>query len=766
VSVLPVGFSSGGVSISNSLRFRANASAYLNRTYTTPTTQNVYTWSGWCKRGKLTALQNLFGVSTNHSLGFSAGDALVLTIAGAASITSTPLYRDTSAWYHVLYSQNGTSASLQVNNGTAMTATVTSSVFNTAVSHQIGASNTSNYFDGYLSDVYFIDGQALTPSSFGETNPDGVWIPKGYTGTYGTNGFHLDFRDAALTSVSNVGLGKDVSGNSNYWVTNTISVTAGSNYDSMVDTPTNNYATMNPLAFPFVSGTAPTLQSGNLNLFSGASLGASGGFLTTIIPTGKTYWEGFVNRNNDTVGIGVIKPQTGSSVSNPHVYFQGTKTGGSKIWKDGSAVQTGLTNIAANDVIAAEFDPVAATIAFYLNGTQIGTTVSSIGAEATNPFAYAVTDAAGNGSDLFLNFGQAPLTSGATYSAAAGGYFKYTPSTGFKALCTANLSAVTIPKPAKYFDAKTRTGTVAAFNVTGIGFSPNLVWTKGRSGATDHALYDTDRGVQKDIGSNLATDQTTQAQGVTAFNSDGFSGGTLAKINTNTSTYIDWMWDESVTSGLDIVSVTGNGTNRTVSHNLGVVPKMIIGKSLTTAGADTGWPVYHASLANTEYLILNTTAGKATGATYWNSTTPTASVFSLGTAADVNTNADTYIYYVFAEVAGFSKFGSYVGNNSTDGPFVHCGFRPKFIMTKRSDSTSDWVIVDAARNTYNLAGARVYPDVANAEDSADTTMDITANGFKLRTTSTTTNASSGTYIFAAFAEFPFGGINVSPSPAR
>ncbi|NBO27348.1 MAG: hypothetical protein EBU96_11300, partial [Actinobacteria bacterium] len=188
-----------------------------------------------------------------------------------------------------------------------------------------------------------------------------------------------------------------------------------------------------------------------------------------------------------------------------------------------------------------------------------------------------------------------------------------------------------------------------------------------------------------------------------------------AKLNTSTSTYVAWCWDESAMDGVDIVSYTGNGANRTISHNLGVAPKMIIVKARTTAGADQGWPVYHASLANTEYLLLNSTAAKATGTDYWNSTSPTASVFSLGTNAAVNTNNDTYIAYAFSEVDGFSKFGRYTGNGSADGPFVWCGFRPRCVMIKDTISAYTWFIVDTARSATNVASLYLRPNDSLAE---------------------------------------------------
>lgn len=203
-----MGDADGGYQITNSVRLRAVASAYFSRTFGTPTTQNTFTFSAWVKRSKLAALQNLFGVSTNTSIGFPAADTLVVTIAGTARITTTGLYRDPSAWCHVQYKQTTGAAELYFNGVSVGTSATVSAVFNTAVAHQIGAANTSNYTDGYLADVYFVDGQALSPSSFGQTDSNGVWVPKAYTGTYGANGFHLEFKDASGAQT----LGYDTSG--------------------------------------------------------------------------------------------------------------------------------------------------------------------------------------------------------------------------------------------------------------------------------------------------------------------------------------------------------------------------------------------------------------------------------------------------------------------------------------------------------------------------------------------------------------------------
>jgi hypothetical protein len=643
--------------------------------------------------------------------------------------------------------------------------------------------NNGGYMDGYLSDVYFIDGQALTPSSFGETNSDGVWVPKAYTGTYGNNGFHLDFKDAALTAGSNVGLGKDVSGNGNYWTTNNISVTAGVTYDSMVDTPTNNYATLNPLDY----GTG-SLGEGNLNF--GATATRISRSTQALPASGKWYWEVLISAVGNSSQVGIAGP-----VSSLTAYLGAGSDGYSYAsnalrYNNGSSVAYGAT-YTTNDLIGVAYDSGTGELTFYKNNATQGVAYSSLSGTLFPAVGYG--SGTGTGS-YHINFGQRPFT--------------YTPPAGFKALCTANLPAVAIPKPSKHFNAKTRTGTGASFNVTGQAFQPDFAWTKGRSGATDHALYDTVRGVQKQMESNTTSTETTEAQGVTAFNSDGYSGGTLAQMNTNTATYIDWMWKAGGAPTTNNVAGAGNVptagsvkidgadygsalagsiaalrlsantvagfsvviwdavNNGTVAHGLGAVPKLIIRMDRSVSH---NHPVYHASMNATPQngaLYLTLTNAYAVDSTAWNNTAPTTTTFSTGT--DVAAGDDC-VAFCWAEIPGYSKFGSYVGNGSTDGPFVYCGLRPKYVLIKRTDTGGagfDWFIWDTARNTYNQMASNLTADQSVAEGVTAYPLDATANGFKLRNTATAYNASGGTYIFAAFAEHPFGGSNVSPSPAR
>jgi hypothetical protein len=215
---------------------------------------------------------------------------------------------------------------------------------------------------------------------------------------------------------------------------------------------------------------------------------------------------------------------------------------------------------------------------------------------------------------------------------------------------------------------------------------------------------------------------------------------------------VAWQWKEGPTQGFDIVTYTGTGANRTIAHNLGVAPSMIITKTRSTSLGN--WGVYHRSLGATQAINLNLTVAAFTSALWWNNTAPTSSVFTLGTSNDVN-GASTYVAYLFSVVAGFSRFGSYTGNGSTDGPMIFTGFRPAFVMIKRSDSTGNWVIQDSSRSPYNAAAETLSANASAAEGSTGNEIDILSNGFKIRNSGGDRNTNGGTYIFAAFASSPF-----------
>jgi len=334
----------------------------------------------------------------------------------------------------------------------------------------------------------------------------------------------------------------------------------------------------------------------------------------------------------------------------------------------------------------------------------------------------------------------------------------------------------TIKKPNQYFDATIYTGTGSTQSITNAGsFKPDLVWTKSRSNAYNNVLCDSVRGAAKGLFSDLtnAEDTASPTSYVQAFNSNGFSVNIGTNSNANGATYVGWQWKAgegtttvntsgsissnvsvNTTAGFSIVTYTGTGSNATVGHGLGVAPKFLVIKNRTQVD---GWAIGHSSLTSWAYVLQWDSGAQASDSTFFNSNAPTSSVFSVGSASNTNQSGQSLVAYCWAEVEGFSKFGSYTGNGSTDGPFVYTGFRPKFVMIKRTDTTADWHVHDAARNTFNVTNNTLYPGVNIAEDVAHTAVvfDFLSNGFKLRASHPTSNNNGNNYIYVAFAESPF-----------
>jgi hypothetical protein len=741
-----------GYRIERSLRFNSPDSAYLNRTPASATNRRSWSWSAWVKRGKLGGTFTLFAAKMTKDdttfFGIDSLDRLGFldrpSNSTNAQLITRQVFRDPSAWYHIMVVVDTPNATAGDRlrfyiNGVRTTqhdvATYPSQNYeiayiNNTVDHRIGVhqDNVLYYYDGYLTEINFIDGQALTPSSFGETNlVTGVWGPKRYAGTYGTNGFYLKFADNSNTTAAT--LGKDSSGNGNNWTPNNFSVTAGVGNDSFIDVPTpyadggngrGNYATINPL--DVISGaSARTLINGNLD----CSLSNTwNGGATFAVSSGSWYCEATLTSNFDFY-IGIDNGSGGVSTA---YRKDGTRFNGSSFVSYGATYTT-------NDVIGMAFDVTNSTVTYYKNGASQGQVTGVSYASTVRPFFYGV-----NGTTFVANFGQRP--------------FAYTPPSGFVALNTQNLPEPSIKKPSSYMDATLYTGNGSTQTISGLNFSPDLVWIKSRSAATNNDVFDSVRGATVGFATNSTQPESTFS-GVTAFNSNGFSLGSNTSDNANAATYVAWCWDESATPGFDIVTYTGNGTNRTIAHSLGVAPKMMIVKR---RDAVAQWNVYHASIGATGRLYLNGTDATNTATAPWNDTAPTSSVFTVGTATDTNASGSTLVAYLWSEVAGFSKFGSYTGNNSTDGPFVHCGFRPRYVLVKDTISAGYWGIFDAVRSSYNVGNQYLQAQSSSAEDSTYPQIDFLSNGFKLRAnnaTSAQNNLSGNTYIFAAFAESPF-----------
>jgi hypothetical protein len=337
-----------------------------------------------------------------------------------------------------------------------------------------------------------------------------------------------------------------------------------------------------------------------------------------------------------------------------------------------------------------------------------------------------------------------------------------------------------INKPSDYFNTKLYTGNGSyGHSITGVGFQPDFVWIKSRSNADNHNVFDAVRGTDKGIRTNTTAVEFTSVNLLHSFDSDGFTVDDHTPINRNGGTHVAWNWlangsgssntDGSITStvsvnttaGFSIVKYTGTYAVATVGHGLGVTPKMIIAKGL---GVTNNWLVYHPTTGNTKALALQDTTS-FTGSHLWNNTSPTSSVFSLGQVGATNTSGQENIAYCFAEIKGYSKISSYTGNGSTDGTFVYTGFKPAFILIRRTDTGDNWLIHDNRREGFNPENDEIMPNLSNVEQAYDT-LDILSNGFKLRHSAGRSNNSGGTYIYMAIAEQPLVGTNNIPCTAR
>ena len=343
------------------------------------------------------------------------------------------------------------------------------------------------------------------------------------------------------------------------------------------------------------------------------------------------------------------------------------------------------------------------------------------------------------------------------------------------------MAYTTIKKPSDYFNTKLYTGTGASQSITGVGFQPDWTWIKNRDGTDWHILTDSVRGATKELYSNATNAEATNVNQLTSFDSDGFSIGGASETGRSSNNFASWNWlasnttasntDGSITStvsanttsGFSIVSYTGTGSVATVGHSLGTTPSMIIIKNRSGV-AD--WLVYHKSIGNTGGLYLNSTGVTVTASGFFNNTSPTSSVFTIGTGGTPNNNGSNYIAYCFAEVKGFSKMGSYVGNGNADGTFVYTGFKPAWLLVKQTTGASqNWYLWDNKRDTFNVTDTPLKPDEALAESGIGAyNIDLLSNGFKFRGTETQINASGQTYIYMAFAEEPLVGDN--PATAR
>ena len=330
------------------------------------------------------------------------------------------------------------------------------------------------------------------------------------------------------------------------------------------------------------------------------------------------------------------------------------------------------------------------------------------------------------------------------------------------------MAYTTIDDPSVYFQAKTYTGTQNSHAITLDGnsnLSPNWVWIKCRDDSHNHQIFDTVRGVNKRIRADANTVETSSVESLKSFDSDGFTLGTQANVNANASgdnSFVAWCWKESTTAGFDIIAYEGTGSNLDVAHNLSAIPDWIMIKD---RDVDQAWRVYSKSMGFSNRVVLSENGASSTSALGLDAD-PTSSVINIGTGTGTtNTDNDNYIVYAFKNVQGFSRFSSYVGNGSADGTFVYCGFKPAFLLLKKTDSGTNWNMYDNKRSTFNLTDALLRPDTSATEINSDG-FDFLSNGFKARATNAAINASGSPYIFMAFAENPFVTSTGVPATAK
>ncbi|BAQ85803.1 hypothetical protein [uncultured Mediterranean phage uvMED] len=469
---------------------------------------------------------------------------------------------------------------------------------------------------------------------------------------------------------------------------------------------------------------------------------------------------------------------------------------GRYFYTDNQYTDSGATSFTAGDVISIALDLDNGATYFAKNGTYMNSGNPASGSSKTGAapvegayskeYLLAVGSAGSSGHAWTINAGQDSTFGGAVSAGGNAdgngfGDFKYSPPSGFLALCSANLpisddidpAQTDDDYPSKQFNIVTYTGNDTARSITGLGLAPDVVWVKARNHSSAHQIYDSSRGGSKQLYPNSSGAEATYSYLVQSFDSDGFSIGPYDNdMNFNGRNYIAWCWranggvtssnsDGSITStvqanqagGFSIVTYTGTGSAGTFGHGLGAVPKWVMIKNRSSV---KNWACYHVDSNNggKKSMILNSN-NSGDNSQYWNNTQPTSSVFPIRTETEVNESSSNFVAYCWAEVEGYSKFGSFEGNSNADGPFIYTGFRPKLLFIKNIDSSSAWGVYDGERPGFNDCDLGAWDEQTAFDNNIGTyPLDILSNGFKLRTSNSTVN-SSHTWIYGAWGDVPF-----------
>ena len=831
--------SKGAYEIDQSIMLDDGDGALLHRTPSSEGNRKTWTFSCWFKRSQQDSTDNSSGYYYLFASSIYGGNETFIRVQGDHlhvagydggstdfSYYSYGLFRDLAAWYHVVVICDTTESAeadrvkIYLNGETVSwdTPNHASLNFDTMINntnwHAIGAYRASSgdgglyRWDGYVAEAYLLDGTAKAITDFGETDSEtGQWIPKktGFSSSeYGTNGFYLKFVSGAI--------GTDSSGEGNNYTTVNLA-----NADVMLDSPTNNYCTLNGnQTYNSDTGTlrqgnlffvADTYNSGHYSNVSSTfnvpssgkwyaecriSIEAGGGNVTVFgVTDQKVDWDAVGNENltgmdgfftslysnyikvvdSGTLGGGNTSATATSyilgmalDVDNGYAYF-GVDSGSAMVWYQADGSTSGG-------------DPTSGS-----NGT--GGFARTFTIDDTITVSTSVSSSGGDGSQNHLNFGQngtfsGTETAGGNADANGEGNFFRAPPSGYKALCTKNLPDPTIKLSTEHFNTVLYTGSdndAVSQSVTGVGFEPDLVWIKKRNATASPAWWDQVRGEHKGLNSDANDAEITDTYGLETFDSDGFTvrESQSAQGQVNTGTLVAWNWKANgsgsantdgtinttstsvnTTAGFSIGTYTGEGGLKTVGHGLGKVPAFIIVKCRSNA---IDWCVYHQGAASSPEdgsLSLNDTAAFDDNDNRWNDTAPTSSVFTVYSSNEVNDSGKTYVYYAFAEIEGFSKFGSFYGTSHVNGTAVVTGFRPAWTMIKRIDAANSWIISDSKISPINLIDDYLAADLTQAEaTTAAVGIDFLSNGFKLKNNANAMNNSSGTYVYMAFAESPF-----------
>jgi len=793
-----------------------NNGANFSKTFSgSPTSTKKGTFSTWLKRASVPSnethailVTGAGGGSSEQDIKFENNKLRLSGYSPSMDLTTTQLFRDVSAWYHIVVAWDTTQGTSTNRvkayvNGEQITSFSTSTypsqdqviLWYSNTENRIGLQswNDNNVYNGYMAETIGIDGTTYAASDFGET-VNGVWVPKDASGlTFGNNGFYLNY-------ASSSDLGNDVSGNNNDWTANNLAAS-----DQTLDSPTfNSDSNAN---FPTINVLDPTIplaaiSEGNLKITEVAN--NRGGKANFGIPSsGKWYWEVYANNNVAQENwAGITGPDTNSSgdgrggSGNSTTYgINFSQYGGGGVMsirkfiagtESGVSGSLGTTTYGVLGITVNKDDN---EVKFYHNNTLYITNSIPAGQE----FFPAGGLGGGTNSTTFQvwNYGQDGTFAGnatAQGNSDANGYgnFTYTPPTGFLALCSGNLPTADAVDPAQTDDdypqelfsatLYTGNGSASARNID-TGVAADWVWIKNRgAGSTDHMLYDSSRGVGKYLRSNKSNAEDTSGTSLSAFNSDGFQlSDNGSYLNAGSNTYVAWNWranggttstntqgseDSTVqvdpSGGFSIVTYTGTESAATIGHGLSSAPQCILVKC---RDFDRNWAgLFVNGVGNTKSMILNSTANADTSSGYWNNTDPTSTVFSIGGGTETNKSGKLFVAYCFADTEGYIKQGAYVGNGNDDGTFVYTGFRPA-MMIIREVAVDDWLIYDDKRVGYNLdsaGNAVLYPNATHAENNqASRAIDILSNGFKLRTSNATGNAGSGNYIYLAISSNPF-----------